>query len=723
MIYKLQSAGLIPAIKNIAKASRPISMAEKLGIPKVLRNSTKVLEDPYYWGYQQWNSRYNTAINSGNIQEAQRLRDLHFTLKANGNKLVGNNGDPLTLYHFSDSKFNIFNPTKIGTNDPGFYGKGIYSSPDRTYASTYGPIEYKLYGYSKRPFETLNNEDRSAASFSFNRINEDFPMIDLDAIGVRKELENADAVYQQGISFARDDKPIWEIVIPKANQIKLANYITKTDNGEIIPIVKRDNFHNLDMRYKDGGIIKLQKAGIIPAIRKIVSPRTVEKLNFPKITETIPNSHRLFRSYVYKGGSVKDPYFSFFTTDPEYAKQYGAVNKFILEQKGPVAIAKEPMLGYSDIVKNDMFIDRNTKDVSGAKIILGHDLVTSDIPIKSKGLEILSFGKPISLIPISSPQEAATTYHLTDSSLPKSRTITEFERKGWTKAQRNSTRGTIAPNEYSGLPKGERNNGRYGNIRFIRHMDAVPELTEDGFVQIAPEENWLANFTTDQLMVPHKGYPVEGIGKNVLIISPEAFRGTTPFSLDPGDSFFVNQELKIKPKHVTFISGDPQSIQLAKERGFNIETSPKLKILSDFMNPATWDELQVMRPALEKRGYWFHGREYPKIKNDYVNELNRILHTRFNRPSLEDYSHIESITGVPTHTYSRNTAPWKSFFGPKVGYQQAVYDTTPQIEYDLMKQIGSYAHPMTESMKNYSPTFFRSRKGWTLIKKQGGKIK
>ena len=319
------------------------------------------------------------------------------------------------------------------------------------------------------------------------------------------------------------------------------------------------------------------------------------------------------------------------------------------------------------------------------------------------------------------PQTAATTYHF-DGRLPMSRPISEAELKGWSKQFRNQKRGQIPASEYSGLPKGERNNGRYGDIRFIRHMDAVPELTEDGFVQIAPKDNWLANFTTDQLMVPHTGYPIEGIGKNVLIINPEAFRGTTPFSLDPGDSFFVNHELKIKPKHVTFISGDPQSIQLAKERGFNIETSPKLKILAEFMEPASWEQLETMRPALEKRHYWFHGREYSKIKKDYVDELNRVLHTRFNRPSLEDYSHIESVTGVPTHTYLRTTAPWQSFFGPKVGYKQAVYDTTPQIEYDLMKQIGFYAHPMTESMEGYSPIFFRLFKGWTPIKKQGGII-
>jgi len=42
----------------------------------------------------------------------------------------------------------------------------------------------------------------------------------------------------------------------KPTQIKLADPITRTDTGEIIPIVKRDNFRNPDIRYKQGGKIK-----------------------------------------------------------------------------------------------------------------------------------------------------------------------------------------------------------------------------------------------------------------------------------------------------------------------------------------------------------------------------------------------------------------------------------------------------------------------------------
>ena len=47
-----------------------------------------------------------------------------------------------------------------------------------------------------------------------------------------------------------------EFGVLRRNQFKLTNPITRTKTGEIIPIVKRDNFHNPDIRYKQGGILK-----------------------------------------------------------------------------------------------------------------------------------------------------------------------------------------------------------------------------------------------------------------------------------------------------------------------------------------------------------------------------------------------------------------------------------------------------------------------------------
>jgi hypothetical protein len=43
-----------------------LSEAERLGIPKGQRSNPAALEDPQYWGYKQWNERYNAAVRAGN---------------------------------------------------------------------------------------------------------------------------------------------------------------------------------------------------------------------------------------------------------------------------------------------------------------------------------------------------------------------------------------------------------------------------------------------------------------------------------------------------------------------------------------------------------------------------------------------------------------------------------------------------------------------------------
>jgi hypothetical protein len=85
----------------IMSSSKGLTEAEKLGIPKSLRSDARALEDPYYWGYEQWNQRYNDAVKAGNMEEAQRLRDLHFKIKTPDNKLVDYKGNAHKVYHGS----------------------------------------------------------------------------------------------------------------------------------------------------------------------------------------------------------------------------------------------------------------------------------------------------------------------------------------------------------------------------------------------------------------------------------------------------------------------------------------------------------------------------------------------------------------------------------------------------------------------------------------------
>lgn len=195
---------------------------------------------------------YFKAIKENDVDGLKKLRTAHFNSKAVGNQIIANN-DPIELYHFSESKFNNVDPTKFGSNDPGFYGRGFYTTPDVNYGSTYGPIKHSFYGYSKKPFKTNGDVTRSGVSFNFGRP-EETPFI--DDLQLLKEVGNSDAVWQQGASFFRNDKPIEELVFPSGNALKATDIITYDDFGNIIPISRRDNFDLNDFRYKQGGKIK-----------------------------------------------------------------------------------------------------------------------------------------------------------------------------------------------------------------------------------------------------------------------------------------------------------------------------------------------------------------------------------------------------------------------------------------------------------------------------------
>lgn len=66
-----------------------------------------------------------------------------------------------------------------------------------------------------------------------------------------------DAVFINNIedANAKDNWAINEIIFRNANQAKLANPFTVDDNNNLISILKRDNFLNPDIRYKNGGFL------------------------------------------------------------------------------------------------------------------------------------------------------------------------------------------------------------------------------------------------------------------------------------------------------------------------------------------------------------------------------------------------------------------------------------------------------------------------------------
>mgnify|MGYP003437512412 CR=1 FL=1 len=102
-----------------------------------------------------------------------------------------------------------------------------------------------------------------------------------------------------------------------------------------------------------------------------------EGTSFTKNSELQPKT--IFRTIGYKGGNIKDKYSTFFTTDPRYAKQYGKVQKYLIESDN-FNVSREPLIGTRDPVGMDMFIYQNTRNNPNSRLIIGHDVVTDEFP-------------------------------------------------------------------------------------------------------------------------------------------------------------------------------------------------------------------------------------------------------------------------------------------------------------------------------------------------------
>lgn len=166
------------------------------------------------------------------------------------------------------------------------------------------------------------------------------------------------------------------------NNFKNGNYLQGAVSGA---------FNLLDAGMMGNGVNKIAQK-LIPSydLYSAIKNGTVqsEKLS-PKV---------LYRANVYKGGEIKNPRYSFFTTDEKYASQYGKVKPYIFESKN-IAVAKEPLMGAKNPVNQDMMIYENTKNNPSANAIIGYDKVTGEFPYQSHGTEILNLD-PNNIFPL-----------------------------------------------------------------------------------------------------------------------------------------------------------------------------------------------------------------------------------------------------------------------------------------------------------------------------------
>ena len=143
----------------------------------------------------------------------QREDGMYVPYNTNNNvsKVVDENGEPLVVYHGTNSKWNILDTKMFGKNtDDGYYGKGLYLSSVENKAAQYGNI-MKLFVNIKKPLRAGTDPNIS--------MKEAIKNVEL-AENFNRGIDNTEEY--DGVLYSGAEGRYEEIVVPTPNQIKSA---------------------------------------------------------------------------------------------------------------------------------------------------------------------------------------------------------------------------------------------------------------------------------------------------------------------------------------------------------------------------------------------------------------------------------------------------------------------------------------------------------------------
>lgn len=198
--------------------------------PEQIKNTdnTKPTKDAdIRYSFSAKDSEYKFAVERGDTETAQRLVDEAAEQSMKNSAIRDNNGLLLKVYHGTNAKFNSFNDPK---HTPHGEAGTFFFSPWKSKSEEYGDNVRAFYLNIERP--RLYDED-------FNELNPDEEEID-GAIFIPEDIEEGIDPKLQGDT---------EIVAYYPDQIKSADPITYDDNGNVIPLSKRFNEKDSDIRY------------------------------------------------------------------------------------------------------------------------------------------------------------------------------------------------------------------------------------------------------------------------------------------------------------------------------------------------------------------------------------------------------------------------------------------------------------------------------------------
>ena len=236
----------------------PQSVAEHYGIEK---RKTKLGKSVKFSLSPEADSEYLAAVESGDMEIAQRLVDEAAEVAMKDSKIRDKSGKLVKVYHGSDSAdFYEFDKQRRGQTDSSMYGRGYYFAFDPDYSSDFGDNIREFYLDIKNPFYIdINAPAKVIADFLISKgVEVDFDYRNMIChffaknFGSQKFADTLVDLGFDGVIVRTDEGDYWETVAFHRNQMKLADAVTYDNDGNVIPISERFDFEKKDIRYSFG---------------------------------------------------------------------------------------------------------------------------------------------------------------------------------------------------------------------------------------------------------------------------------------------------------------------------------------------------------------------------------------------------------------------------------------------------------------------------------------
>ena len=214
------------------------------------------------------NIAYKYAVKNKDTEKAQRLVDRTANRVFSDSKVRGKDGKLRKVYHYTNTDFYTFDTGRSGRNQGQTHGDGIYISTSPEEFSYAGKKRMTLYADITNPFEmeltedqardvlekyavtkhNLNQYDGLYRNHAMNALQSPIKVFDyLKEYADDNGIKVSEILQDLGFDGVHDGS---EWVAFSSKQLKSANPVTYDNNGDVIPLSKRFNESNKDIRYQ-----------------------------------------------------------------------------------------------------------------------------------------------------------------------------------------------------------------------------------------------------------------------------------------------------------------------------------------------------------------------------------------------------------------------------------------------------------------------------------------